>query len=72
MATDKPQPTTTPVSLDEEEKSELRQLLETALQEVRVEVHRTHTPDYRAQLLQREELLKRLIDKFMGTGSCPT
>jgi hypothetical protein len=63
MATDKPQPPTMPVNLDAQEKSELRQLLETVLQELRVEIHRTHTPDYRAQFLQREEILKRSIDK---------
>ena len=64
MSTDKPAAGTTALNFDAEEKSELRQLIETALTDLRVEIHRTHTPDYRSQLLRREELLKRLIDKF--------
>jgi hypothetical protein len=31
-------------------------------------VHHTHTPDYRTQLLRREELLRRLIEKFHKGG----
>jgi hypothetical protein len=54
----------TTLTFDGKEKSELLQLLETALGDLRVEVHRTHTPDYRTQLLQREELLRRLIGRF--------
>jgi hypothetical protein len=69
MSTDKPAAGTTTMNLDAQEKSELRQLVETALTDLRVEIHRTHTPDYRSQLLQREELLKRLIDKFKQTAS---
>ena len=64
MPTDAPQTGTSTLTFDEREQGELLQLLEVALGDLRVEVHRTHTPDYRAQLLQREDLLRRLIEKF--------
>jgi hypothetical protein len=69
MSTDTPQARATTMTLDAREKSELHQLLETALSDLRVEVHRTHTPDYRARLLEREDLLKRLIHKFATSMS---
>ena len=69
MSTDKPAAGTTTLSFDAQEKGEVRQLLETALTDLRVEIHRTHTPDYRTQLVQREELLKKLIDKFKQSAS---
>jgi hypothetical protein len=64
MSTNATQARTTTLTFDEQEKSELLQLVEAALGDLRVEVHRTHTPDYREQLLLREELLRRLIEKF--------
>jgi hypothetical protein len=69
MSTDAPQARTTTLTFDEAETSELLKLVEAALGDLRVEVHRTHTPDYRVQLLQREELLKRLIEKFQPRTS---
>jgi hypothetical protein len=69
MSTDGPQARTPTLTFDEQEKGELLELLEAALGDLRVEVHHTHTPDYRARLLQREELLRRLIEKFrQGRG----
>jgi hypothetical protein len=68
MSTDAPRIGTLTLTLDEPERSELLQLLEVALGELRVEVHHTHTPDYRTQLLRREELLRRLIEKFRKGG----
>jgi hypothetical protein len=64
MPTNAPQAGMLTLTLSEEEKGELLQLLEHALGDLRVEVHRTHTPDFRAQLLRREDLLRRLIEKF--------
>jgi hypothetical protein len=61
MSTDAPQVRPTTLTFDEPERSELLRLVEAALGELRVEIHRTHTPDYRAQLHQREHLLKRLM-----------
>jgi hypothetical protein len=55
------------VVLDEQERNELRQLLDHALRETRVEVHRTHTPDFHDQVQRREELYRRLIEK-LGQG----
>ena len=52
------------VTLDEEERAELLHLIEQALIDTRVEVHRTHTPDYRGQVIHREEVLRRLIQKL--------
>ncbi len=52
------------VVLDEEERSELSQLLDHALRETRVEVHHTHTPDFRDQVQRREEVLRRLLEKL--------
>jgi hypothetical protein len=68
MSTNATQARTTTLTFDEQEKSELLQLVEAALGDLRVEVHRTHTPDYREQLLLREELLRRLIEKFRQGG----
>jgi len=68
MSTDAPQTGMLSLALDEQEKSELLGLLEAALGDLRVEVHRTHTPDYREQLVRREALLQRLIKKF-GQGN---
>jgi hypothetical protein len=49
--------------LSEQEKSYLEGILKSALSETRVEVHRTHTPDYRTQVLSEEDLVRKLIDK---------
>ena len=64
MSTDKPHTAAVSVTLDEHERSELSALLEVALRDLRVEIHRTHTPDYRDKLVEREALLQRLIAKF--------
>ena len=64
MSTDAPRKASLSLSLDEEESTELLQLLEVALQDLRVEVHRTHSPNYRERLVKREALLKRLIERF--------
>ena len=64
MTTSASESGTTTLTFDKMEKDELLQLLDTALGDVRVEVHRTHTPSYRDRVLQREKLLKGLIAKF--------
>jgi hypothetical protein len=64
MSTDPPKARMTSLTLDEVEKSEILKLVEAALGDLRVEIHRTHTPDYRSELLKREELLKKLIEKI--------
>jgi hypothetical protein len=52
------------VTLEKDEVIELLQLAEHALGEARVEVHHTHTPDFRAAVQQREILLRRIIAKL--------
>jgi hypothetical protein len=54
------------LALDEEERAILRGLLEQALGETRVEVHRTHTPEFRVQVQHREVLLAKMIKKIGG------
>jgi len=52
------------LTLSEREKQYLETLLKSALGETRVEAHRTHTPDYRQQVLGEEELVRQLLAKF--------
>ena len=53
--------------LNEQEKSYLEGVLKSALGESRVEAHRTHTPDYRQQVLSEEELVRQLLGKVQKT-----
>jgi len=69
MATNEPRKSVLTVEFDEQERAEVYQLLDEALRDTRVEVHRTHTPDYREKVKQREEILKRLIERFRNPGS---
>ena len=57
-------PTQITLTLAEEEREPLLRILEQVLRGKRVEVHRTHTPDYREQLQRREKLLQSLIEKL--------
>ena len=50
--------------ISEEERAELIRLLESAVEENRVEIHRTHTPDYRERVQGEQALLRGLLDKF--------
>ncbi len=53
-----------PLSITEEERFELIRLLEQALQETRVEIHRTHTPGYRKRVIGEESLVRSLLTKL--------
>ena len=53
----------TQLALTAAERDWLQRTLQKALEEVRVEVHRTHTPDYRTQVLKEEELIRGLLAK---------
>ena len=57
------------VTLTQEEQNEVLQLLESSLRETRVEVHRTHTPDFRDKVKHREVVLAALIEKFRHANS---
>jgi hypothetical protein len=52
------------LTISEVERAELVRLLEQVLGETRVEVHRTHTPEYRERVQAEETLLRGLLDKF--------
>jgi hypothetical protein len=64
MSTDASRSGMPALALDEEERAVLLGLLEQALGETRVEVHRTHTPEYRMQVQHRERLLAKVIEKI--------
>lgn len=51
-------------TLTASEREYLLGLLEAALGDTRVEVHRTHTPGYREQVLQQENLIRQLLGKL--------
>ncbi len=52
------------LTISEVERAEIVRLLEQVLGETRVEVHRTHTPEYRDRVQAAESLLRGLLDKF--------
>jgi hypothetical protein len=56
------------VMLGDEERAELARILETALADIRVEIHRTHTPDFRDQVQRREAVLRGLANKLRQAG----
>jgi hypothetical protein len=53
--------------LTDEEREYLANLLNSALSETRVEVHRTHTPAYRERVLHEEDLIRGLLAKLPPT-----
>lgn len=57
------------LQLSDEERTELLQLVEHSLKETRVEVHRTHTPDYRASVQHEEGVLRNILAKLRGSGA---
>lgn len=60
--------TTKPIAhsftISEEERAKLILLLEKACEESRIEMHRTHTPEYRERVSGEQALLRGLLDKF--------
>ena len=52
------------IELDEKEVRELLRIGEFALAELRVEVRRTSTPDYRDTLVAERDLLRRVVEKL--------
>jgi len=57
-------PETRTFMISEEERVEMVRLLEQVLGETRVEIHRTHTPDYRDRVISQESLLRGLLAKL--------
>jgi hypothetical protein len=56
------------VVFTEEERAVLLDLLQQALGETRVEVHRTHTPSFRDKVLREEQLIRGLVEKLRIVG----
>jgi hypothetical protein len=52
------------LQLSADERALLSRLVEQALGETRVEAHHTHTPDFRQQVLQQENLLRDLLARL--------
>jgi hypothetical protein len=50
--------------LTEDERAELRRILERAMEESRIEIHRTHTPGYRDRVIDEQALLRGLMEKL--------
>ncbi len=61
-------PETRTFMFSEEERVEMVRLLEQVLSETRVEIHRTHTPDYRDRVIGQESLLRGLLVKLQRAG----
>lgn len=55
--------------ITEEERIELIRLLEQACGESRIEMHRTHTPEYRQRVSGEQAILSGLLEKFQHTRS---
>lgn len=64
MSTATPETAEIHVTLTAEERSTLMDLLVHSLGETRVEMHRTHTPEFREKVRGRENLLRGLIEKL--------
>jgi len=52
----------------EEERVEMVRLVEQILRETGVEIHRTHTPDYRERVIGQKSLLRGLLAKLQQVG----
>lgn len=55
--------------INEQERAELLRLLRNSLGETRVEVHHTHTPDYRESVKHEEEVIRGLLEKLGGQAT---
>jgi len=52
------------LTLTNDERDYLINLLESTLKETRIEEHRTRTPSYREHVLEQENLVVSLLDKL--------
>lgn len=59
------------LTLDEAESNELLALLEHTLGETRVELHRTHTPEFRNGVRHEAGILKGVLEKLQSARSQP-
>jgi hypothetical protein len=56
------------VTLTDAERRCLLEVLELVLKDTRVEEHRTRTPSYREQILQREHLIGAVLKKLQSAA----
>ncbi|MBV8128003.1 MAG: hypothetical protein JO114_10160 [Planctomycetaceae bacterium] len=61
-------PETRTFMFSEEERVEMFRLLEQSLREIRGEIHKTHTPEYRNRVIGQESLLRGLLAKLQRVG----
>ena len=54
------------LTLDPQEKKYLEDLLETDVKETRVEVRRTDAPDLHDELIQRERMIRNLLERLQA------
>lgn len=52
------------ISLTDEEREVLKRVVESALRELRGEIHHTHDSGLRSQLIHRESVLRHVLDKL--------
>ncbi len=52
------------LNITEEERVELLRIVNRSLEEARVEVHRTHSPNFRDEVIQEENILRALMQKL--------
>jgi hypothetical protein len=57
------------LTLNEQERAVLERLLNQSLGDTRVEVHHTHTPGYREEVLREENLIRGLLAKVRQPGA---
>jgi hypothetical protein len=57
----------TQLTLTPDEKAYLVGALQNAIGETRVEVHRTHSPQFRERVLHEEKLVRALLEKVEKT-----
>jgi len=69
MVTSNKAAATIELTLDRAESDELVQLLEHTLGETRVELHRTHTPQFRDAVQHEEGILEGVLEKLRSARS---
>jgi hypothetical protein len=57
------------LSMDREEWTLLRQILEEALSDLHAERRRTEAPAYHEQIVHREDVLRALVDRVRRAGA---
>ena len=59
------------VKFNADERQELVRIVTRELEDTRVEVHHTHTPGFRDEVLQEEKLLRGMLSKLNAKVAAP-